>query len=293
MHDAPVVDVVIPTIGRASVVRAASTAVTQSIPTRVTVVLDRQSEYDNVTAMLADIPCRILCTKGGEGGSAARNLGLADASAPWVAFLDDDDWWDSTHLEGRLAAATAIAGHRPDLVLGRFVFELPSGGSRVVPDTAPAGRDQAVARYIVTRDRFRFGRNAVQTSGIVVNRELAQDVRWSNELRKHQDWDLVLRLLDRTGGEFAWDERASAHVAKGSASSVSRVPDWRHSLDWFTTYQSRIPGRAGADFLTVHVLRAALASRSFDGVRSYLVALRAAPHAAALAVGLSGIVKRG
>ncbi|MCU1348382.1 MAG: hypothetical protein JWO56_1412, partial [Acidobacteria bacterium] len=41
------------------------------------------------------------------GQAAARNRGLAAATAPWVAFLDDDDLWSPVKLRQQLAVATA------------------------------------------------------------------------------------------------------------------------------------------------------------------------------------------
>ena len=66
--------------------------------------------------------------------AAARNLGLQASTAPWVAFLDDDDLWSPTKLAAQVAAANAAGA---DAVYG----------SAIVVDAAGAvlGMDDGVA----------------------------------------------------------------------------------------------------------------------------------------------------
>jgi len=132
---APTVDVVIPTIGRASlrtlleslVVRALPLADT-AMPETIIVVDDRPSPVhplladDDVPRQLVD-RVRVVHS-GGRGPSAARNVGWRAATADWVAFLDDDvlpdeGWY--ADLRGDLARLDADVGGSQ----GRIVVPVP------------------------------------------------------------------------------------------------------------------------------------------------------------------------
>jgi GT2 family glycosyltransferase len=69
-----------------------------------------------------------------QGASAARNAGLAAASAPYVAFLDADDTWAADFLATMLAALQAA----PDAALAYCGWQnLGLGGGRGEPFVPP------------------------------------------------------------------------------------------------------------------------------------------------------------
>lgn len=65
--------------------------------------------------------------------SRARNAGVAEASADYVVFLDDDEWCELTWLDGMIATAESAGA---DLVFGAVLPVFPDG----VPDWDPTGR---------------------------------------------------------------------------------------------------------------------------------------------------------
>ncbi|SFK29852.1 glycosyltransferase family 2 protein [Falsiroseomonas stagni] len=135
----------------------------------------------------------------GEGAAAARNVGIAAALAPLVAFLDADDRW----RRGKIAAQLELHRLHPELA---FSF---TDHRRFAEDGAALatglGRCAAFsARHAMRREGFVLDRGAqaqiyaeplVATSTVMASTALLRAVGGFNEqLRRAEDWDLWLHL---------------------------------------------------------------------------------------------------
>lgn len=113
--------VVIPTVGRHSLVTVLDALAAQDIPSAGTIIVDdRPDPTDETTPSVLDAPPPGItrARSHGRGPAAARNLGWRLARTPWVSFLDDDvvpdpDWTRrlATDLEqctDRVAATQGI-----------------------------------------------------------------------------------------------------------------------------------------------------------------------------------------
>ncbi|WP_017613852.1 glycosyltransferase family 2 protein [Nocardiopsis salina] len=72
------------------------------------VVVDNASGDGTADVVRASYPEVTLVRNPSNTGCAARNLGVAHTSTPYVAFCDDDSWWTGDSLE---AAADAFEAH--------------------------------------------------------------------------------------------------------------------------------------------------------------------------------------
>lgn len=120
--------VVIPTYNRARLIgRAVQCVLEQSLPCEEILVVDDGSTdgtQDVVRSMGGKVRL-VLQTHGGP--SRARNTGVREAAAEWIAFLDSDDLWQSDHLK---RMATAIGQTRGDAALYFADAEYQTGSGR-------------------------------------------------------------------------------------------------------------------------------------------------------------------
>lgn len=105
IHD--LVSVIIPTRNRKDYLKTAVESVQgQSWHNTEIIIVSDQSD-DGTNELLyamrdADKRVKPIINRQRVGGGKARNIGLAVATGKWVAFLDDDDWWDIQKIEKQL-----------------------------------------------------------------------------------------------------------------------------------------------------------------------------------------------
>jgi glycosyltransferase involved in cell wall biosynthesis len=288
MTDSGGVTVVLPTMGRPEVLRALESVRGQTYTeVQTVVVLDDPSRASFVRGVLDKET--LIVTSGRTGGANARNVGLRAAATEFVAFLDDDDWWESDKLSAQVQELLTDGG---DLSFTGTYFHEANGSVRILPNR-PQEIDETVASYLVGRPGLKHGDGYIQTSSILGRTDLIQRIGWDADLPKHQDWDLVVRLA-HAGSRLTYTPRPLVHVQQGSIGSVSRTSNWRASRVWLDRHKDRLSSRARGDFVATQILRAAAAALDARGL---LAALRELvshrPHLAALLVGLHGFGERG
>jgi glycosyltransferase involved in cell wall biosynthesis len=195
------------TIGRALAGIAAQTV----RPREVIVVVDGTTDpsadaAEAARSLLGDIALKVVRQER-KGPGAARNRGMAEASASWIAFLDADDEWLPEKLERTLAVI-----ERDDLVLAATSFLRMEGSSETPVDCTR--RFQAADPWDAL---YRYGYLA--TSTVVARRDLLLAAgRFDESLPTAQDFDLWLKLLARPGARFTVlpDLLTRYHVTPGS-----------------------------------------------------------------------------
>jgi histidinol-phosphate phosphatase family protein len=182
--------IVVPTVGRPSLRRlvAALAAGAGPAPAEVIVVDDRRAgapPLDVTPLREAGWDARVVAGRGA-GPAAARNTGWRLASAPWIAFLDDDvvpspSW--------RADLAADLAGLAPGVhgSQGRIAVPLPRDRRPTDWERNVAGLEDA---WWATAD-MAYRRWALAAVG-------GFDERFPRAFR--EDADLALRVMDAGGG---------------------------------------------------------------------------------------------
>jgi glycosyltransferase involved in cell wall biosynthesis len=283
------VAVVIPTTGRRdTLVRALESVRGQSCQVDETiVVVDGQNDgLAKVSIPPLRSNERVVRVGGNRGGAYARNLGVRHASSDYVCFLDDDDWWATDKVALQLAHMRASGR---TWAFTYVVFHHRNGRDRILPRYVKPSTD-SYSSHLITRSGILHGDGYMQTSTLMVDRSLMLRVGWDESLRKHQDWDLVIRLA-REAGDPACVPYPVVHVEQQAwGTSISSEPAWQQSADFLQRHASDMSRRAVADFAWTHIIRSALAERSFIGLVSGLkLSAWGRPHGAAFLIGCAGV----
>ena len=112
MPETPEISVIIPSKDRCSRMQAtlAGALGQEDVALEVIVVDDGSTDgtYERLSG-LDDPRLRVVRNEQSQGASRARNRGIAQARAEWLAFLDDDDLWAPRKLREQLDAAYAAS----------------------------------------------------------------------------------------------------------------------------------------------------------------------------------------
>jgi glycosyltransferase involved in cell wall biosynthesis len=124
--------IIIPLYNKASYIRKAVESVAeQTYKDWELVVVDDGSTdgSGNIVKAINDNRIRLV-RQDNAGVSAARNRGVAESSAPYICFLDADDWWEPTFLE----KMAVLVERYPDAgIYGTSYWIVKNGKKRLAP----------------------------------------------------------------------------------------------------------------------------------------------------------------
>ena len=140
---------------------------------------------DAVAQIETEFSIRFIRFKRNRGAAAARNAGIDDARGRYVALLDSDDSWHPEKLRLQVRQlelnrhATRLVSLTRQLVKSLDIYVSPS---RVM------SADDDVGSYLFLRG------GVIQSSMMMLSRELAARVRFDEASLGHDDWSFALRL---------------------------------------------------------------------------------------------------
>ncbi len=191
----PSVSVIVPTHNRGSIVLQSiqSALALEEENFEIVAVDDGSSDATvDVLAKLNDPRVSVVSLPRNHGAGVARNVGIALARAPYVAFLDSDDLW----LPGRLELPLEVLRRHPNVgvVLSSFTTEKKGKLTQhQMPSRLYEGSELEglVARHVLQPT----------TSGLTLRRDLLLAISgFDTALRWMEDRDLVMRAARHAGG---------------------------------------------------------------------------------------------
>jgi glycosyltransferase involved in cell wall biosynthesis len=269
----PRVTVVVSTWNRAHLVgRAIDSARAQTVDDVEIIVVDDGST-DATPAVLAGIDdprVRVVRHERNSGISRVRNTGIRLARGEWLAFLADDNEWAPDYLARQLAFAARRPG--ADVVYCRAQRrDGRMGNDGVMPEVVREGR---VFRHVLG------GWMPLLSCALLRLSTLREVGDVDEALKASEDWDLWLRLAQRTDFAGTPEVLAVRHVHRGAhlslnhslVASDARVLDakWKATV---TATGGRPAYRRGRGVLaaTAELVRARQAADEgdlLDGLRS-------------------------
>ncbi|MEL7224257.1 MAG: glycosyltransferase family 2 protein [Cyanobacteria bacterium J06576_12] len=279
----PLVSVIITTLRRPHLVlKAIDSVLSQTLKNiELIVVVDGPDDPQTVEVLqkVEDPRFRFVVLPRNVKLAQARNEGVKEAKADWVAFLDDDDVWMPEKLEAQLAVGTQSKYEWP-IVASRFVAETAKG-KFVWPKRLPRP-DEPIGDYIFIRNSFFQGEGVVLPTTFFVRRELLERIPFVHG--KHEDYDWLLRVgqLEGTGLAFVAEPMAVWHFHEGTGlQRLSQNENWKQSLAWIRAAKPMMSRQAYSGFIVHLVSPAAAAARDWSAfgklLREFVVVGRARP----------------
>jgi glycosyltransferase involved in cell wall biosynthesis len=148
---------------------------------------EHQSAYKSILGAVGPSRVRsfaLIPRPQGHGGSFARNFAAAEANAPYLCFLDDDDiWTDSNHLS-RAQAVIAEARVPVDIYMtnqAAFLHDKPQPGPIWIDDLPPilaslGNRPDRHEAYTVTVEELLRSQGFCHLNTLIVRRALYDEI---------------------------------------------------------------------------------------------------------------------
>lgn len=185
IRDGASVAVVIPTYNRAHLIRRAIKSVIAQTRCPDEIIVVDDGSTDNTESLLtSEFPDIRYIKQDNQGVSAARNTGIRQSTAQWIAFIDSDDEWLPSKLEKQCKAlatdAESLICHTNEIWI--------RDGRRVNPMKKHNKSGGWIFRHCLPLC-------AMSPSSIVINRSLFDRVGLFDEmLPACEDYDLWLRI---------------------------------------------------------------------------------------------------
>lgn len=203
------ISVIIPTYNRADVIRVSIESILkQTYGDFELIIIDDGSSDDTKRVIEEYVDPRIRYVRNDSdmhGPSVARNMGILEARGDYIAFNDSDDVWHADKLEKQL---DYLRDKAADVTFCQMVIHTKRGAYVIPPK-------------LRTRDcnvRTDLCGSFTGTPAIFGKRECFLRESFDEFMSCNEDWELMIRLLDRYKVVFQPEVMVNVAVSQGSVS---------------------------------------------------------------------------
>ena len=210
----PTVSVIIPAYNGDRYIAQAINSVLHQEGCKLEIIVIDDGSTDSTEAVLKQYGDRIRYIKQkNQGVAAARNHGIAAATADLIAFLDADDYF----LTGKLAAQAEILLNRPDVGMVHSGWQRVDALGNKIMDVRPW-------EHIPELDLVNWLRwKPVLPSAMMFRREWLQYVGgFDSRFPPAEDTNLVLKLALK-GCKTAWLRQVTVYYRQHNESAMHKV----------------------------------------------------------------------
>ena len=172
-----------------------------------------------------------------QNGAAARNTGIKAAKGEYIAFLDADDEWLPAHLEDSL---NKIKNENADISYCQAKV-LSNSGVSVMPNEG-IFVSQNISDYLFVQGAVMF------TPTLVVRTTLAKQVFFNEKLRRHQDYDFLLRC-EANQAKISFVNKPNVIVHWENNNPDAKGGTWDFSLQFALDYKKYFTSKAYSRFI--------------------------------------------
>lgn len=179
----PLVSVIIPCYNSTELRRTLESVYRQTHTNWEAICVDDGSDIDLLPVLEALDDSRIVYYRLEEHTNAnvARNYGILHSHGTYIAMLDADDEWLETHLEDSLHL---LQEQNADCIYGSLILR---GKTDSVFTTRSVSEGETMIDFLLSTG---YG---AQTSTLVMTAASAADIQWDVTLKRHQDYDFMVR----------------------------------------------------------------------------------------------------
>jgi len=250
MNDSfPLVSIIVPTFNREKLIlRALESIFTQTYPNIEIIIVDDNSS-DNTEGVVKELNrknIKYFKHTQNTGGGGARNTGIVNANGTFLTFLDSDDEYVNDKIEIQVSYFLDSKCDDKTILFAPVIMN--DGKQSVILPQYRDIKDLNIIDYIFVEEGL------IQTNTIFLKSNFAKEVLFDNTLRKHQDYDFVLRA-SKLGAKFQMSEKPlTIWYTDFRTDRMGRKSEYEYSYNWLQKNRSSFSTQAYAKFIVRDIL---------------------------------------